>query len=165
VTLPAALRAGGIVLELRGTTCEEVIQELVAAVPSGRLPPDVRLDRLVLDREQEHSTDLGVGVAVPHAHCPQLASSLVVFGRSSAGVRFSPEPSPLVHLVFLLVAPSEQPDEQLALLAQLARLAASPQARQELLNARTRADVFHVVSSPPPDSSRGGSSATSDAGT
>jgi CPA2 family monovalent cation:H+ antiporter-2 len=149
LTLADAVAGGAIVLGLRGGTRDEVIAELAAALPGDRVPPGAAIAELALLREQEISTDLGTGVAIPHARCPGLAEPLVAFGRSGPGVEFSAQSIEPVRLVFLLVTPLERPDVQLSLLAQLAAVAGDQAARGRLLAAASAADVLGVLRGPP----------------
>jgi mannitol/fructose-specific phosphotransferase system IIA component (Ntr-type)/voltage-gated potassium channel Kch len=145
LTLADAVTAGGVLLSLKATTANESIEELADAITPDRLPPCGGVAELAIEREQEVPTDLGVGVAVPHARCPDLKGALVVFGRSVDGVQFSgtsPEP---VRLIFLLVTPLDEPDLQLALLAQIARVAGDAALRERLLAATTQADVIDAI--------------------
>jgi mannitol/fructose-specific phosphotransferase system IIA component (Ntr-type) len=146
LSLRDALLAGKIVMELEGSTAEQVIAELSAAVPAERLPAGAQIERLAIARELEISTDLGVGVAIPHARIANLSQALVAFGRSAQGVSFSAQSSELVRLVFLLITPLEQPDLQLSLLSHLARIAGSSAARERLLQAVNEAEVIEVIS-------------------
>lgn len=146
LSLRDALSAGGVILELSGRTSEQVIAELAAAIPEGKLPTGAQVSQLALAREAEVSTDLGVGVAIPHARCPNLTSPLVVFGRASEGILFSPQSPELVRLVFLLVTPAEQPDLQLLLLARLARVAGDHALRDRLFKATSDAEVIDLIS-------------------
>lgn len=146
LSLRDALTAGGVILELSGRTSEQVIGELAAAIPDGKLPDGAQVSQLALAREAEVSTDLGVGVAIPHARCPSLTLPLVVFGRASEGILFSTQSPELVRLVFLLVTPAEQPDLQLLLLARLARVAGDHNLRDRLLNATSDAEVIELIS-------------------
>ena len=80
----------------------------------------------------------------------------MVFGRSAAGIVFSARSTQPVRLIFLLVTPNDQPDLQLSLLAQLATIAASEQARVALVAARTERDAIEsltaaVVPQPAPN--------------
>ncbi|MGD9721910.1 MAG: cation:proton antiporter [Pirellulales bacterium] len=145
-SLAEAVAAGGAVVPLAGTTAEAVIEELAAAIPGELLPHDADIAALALAREREVSTDLGVGVAIPHARCPQLPSALVVFGRSNDGIVFSRESTEPVRLVFLLVTPDEEPQLQLALLAELARIAGDAALRDRLCRANSAAEAVEIVS-------------------
>ena len=103
---------------------------------------------LVLAREAAVATDLGNGVAVPHARCPRFGAPLVVFGRSEDGVIFSTASPQVVHFVFLLVTPQERPEMQLSLLAKIARLVGDPAVRDRLRRARSPAEVLETLAKP-----------------
>ena len=143
--LQEALSGGNVVLELQGRTPDHVIRELAAAISKENLPPNCDVAELALAREEDISTDLGMGVAIPHARCNNLGTPLVVFGRSREGIIFPSETAELVRLVFLLVTPADKPDLQLFLLGQLARIAGNPAARQRLLEASTPSEVVQVL--------------------
>lgn len=145
LSLSQSLEQGGLVMQLAGRTPEQVIRELAAAVPVDRLPAGTRLAELALEREEKTSTDLRVGVAVPHARVAGLRHALVVLGRAPEGLIFSPDSPEVVRLVFLLVTATEQPDDQLTLLAQLARVASDPAWRERLLAATTESEVIDML--------------------
>jgi len=155
-TLAAAIADGGVILELKGRTRDQVVQELAAAVPATRVPRGTDVAALALAREEELSSDLGVGIAVPHARCRGLPSPVVVVGRSKEGVPFSRKPSRTsqdqsaepVRLVFLLVTPAEDPQVQLSLLGQLARIAGDEQVRDALRRATTTEEVRALFAKP-----------------
>jgi mannitol/fructose-specific phosphotransferase system IIA component (Ntr-type) len=140
-----ALLAGGVVLDLAARTPEQAITELASAISPDRLPPGARIAELALARELDVSTDLGVGVAIPHARCPSLRSPLVVFGRSADGIAFSPSPAEPVRLVFLVVTPAEDPSLQVYLLGQLARVAGNASLRERLRNAASPPEVIEII--------------------
>jgi mannitol/fructose-specific phosphotransferase system IIA component (Ntr-type) len=148
VSLTDAIKKGGVVLELAGTTQNEVVRELIAAVPERELPIEaerVRVVERVLAREASYSTDLGDGAAIPHARCPHLREPTVVFGRSSEGIAFSPDSQIPVRLFFLLITPTDQPEAQLALLSQVGGVLADPERRRRLLEATSAAEVHSCV--------------------
>ena len=145
VSLPDALARGGIVLELVATARDGVIRELAHVIPGGHLPGAIdsaAVAALAIAREEDMSTDLGNGVAIPHARCQNLPEPLAVFGRSRNGVVFAPEAPERVHLVILLVTPLEIPDIQLALLGQAADALGDSWSRRALLDAESPADVM-----------------------
>ena len=145
LSLADTVAAGGIVLELAGSSAEQVIRELAAAIPTRRLPRDVDIAALAVAREAEISTDLGNGVAIPHARCPGLHAQIAVVGRSKTGVLFSTDASEAVHLVFLLVTPAERPDLQLSLIAKIARAIADPATKERLCSAASPAEILETL--------------------
>ncbi|MBN9523019.1 cation:proton antiporter, partial [bacterium] len=70
-------------LDLKAGTAEQAITELAAAIPKVTLPAGAEVAELAIARERELPTNLGLGVAVPHARCPGLREPIVVFGRSA----------------------------------------------------------------------------------
>jgi monovalent cation:H+ antiporter-2, CPA2 family len=148
VSLARALQRGACLLHLRSRTGEDAIRELGSAIPATSLAPGTSTDaiiRLALEREEEISTNLGNGVAIPHARCPGLEAPIVLFGRSVDGLLFSPMGLDPVHIVFLLVTPSERPETQLTLLSQVAALCREPRVREALLRAESDAEVLATV--------------------
>lgn len=147
-SLRDAVARGGVVLALSASERDATIRELAGAIPPQHLPPGIdaaEITRLALDREAEYSTDLGTGVAIPHARCPGLVAPLIVVGRSPSGVVFAPPPSELVRLAFLLVSPADKPDLQLTLLGELARVAGDAGLRSRLMRAETREEVVRLL--------------------
>lgn len=137
-TINAALDRGSIHPTLTSTTRGEAIRELANSVPATSLPPNLTHDSLVAlieAREQEITTDLGNGIALPHARIPNLQHPVIVAGRSTHGIHHSPNAGQPVQLFFLILTPAEQPNIQLTLLAQLARLLGNPSLRRSLIEA------------------------------
>jgi mannitol/fructose-specific phosphotransferase system IIA component (Ntr-type)/voltage-gated potassium channel Kch len=148
VTLADAVVRGGVVPVLEAGTREEAIRELASAIPTGVLPPDIDVEILcerVFAREAEISTDLGNGIALPHARCERLEEPLVVIGRSLEGIAFSDEEHGAVRLFFLLVTPADRPETHLALLSQVARLVSKAEQREALLEAATPVEFLEVI--------------------
>jgi CPA2 family monovalent cation:H+ antiporter-2 len=148
LSLPDLLVTDDALLNLHAGTAEQAITELARAIPPDRLPAGVdaaALVSLAVERERDMSTDLGCGVAIPHARCPGLSTPLVVFGRSADGVVYDPQGGGLVFLVFLLVTPAGQANVQVPLLAQVARVAGDPELRGRLRAAGTPGEVAEVL--------------------
>ena len=135
----------GDLLNLSGRTSEQAIAEMAARIPAARLPAGADVAGLAIEREREMPTNLGLGVAIPHARCPGLANPLVVFGRSADGVVFDRQSSDLVHLIFLLVTPAEQPNLQVLLLGQVARVAGDPEKRRRLRAAASPSEIGEIL--------------------
>lgn len=144
--LTDSLHAGGVVLHMSAETPEDAIGELATIVPRDNLPPNVDVVGLAIAREREVPTDVGLGVAIPHARCPSLRHPIVVFGRAPHGIVFSARSTQPVRLIFLLITPNDQPDLQLSLLAQVATIAATPAMRDRLLAASSAQQVIETLS-------------------
>lgn len=148
--LKEALTAGGVMLDLPAQTSEEAIRALAALIPAQSLPPGVDVCSLAMARERQMVTDMGHGVAIPHARCLGLARPLIVFGRSAEGIQFDERSSEPVRLIFLVVTPAERPNVQVFLLEQLASVARSELVRERLMRAQSQQEVFDIIAAADP---------------
>jgi mannitol/fructose-specific phosphotransferase system IIA component (Ntr-type) len=102
--------------ELRATDRDSVIAELVESLEKASKIEKGRskeITRAVISRENEASTGLGKGVAVPHVKQRAVKEVAAAVGQSSAGIDFSALDKQLVYSVILLVSPVDDPDRHL----------------------------------------------------
>lgn len=102
--------------QLQATDRDGVITELVAAlVAAGKIPAESGKDvtKAVIKRENEASTGMGKGVAVPHVKHTAVKSVVGAFGYSATGVDFASLDEQPVYSVILLVSPIDNPDKHL----------------------------------------------------
>ncbi len=145
ISLTDAIQHGGIVLEMSSSTSEEAIRELADRIPSTCLPAGASVAELALERERELSTDVGMGIAIPHARCRGLQRPLIVFGRSHHGIIFNAHSQEPVRFVFLLVTPEEKPEMQVILLGKTAGMAGNQTIREQLAEANSDVDVYEIL--------------------
>jgi CBS domain containing-hemolysin-like protein/mannitol/fructose-specific phosphotransferase system IIA component (Ntr-type) len=150
--LKDALSLGGVILDIEARDSENAIREMVAAIPPANLPSglNVNVANLALARERQLPTDLGNGVAIPHARCPGLSQTIMVVGRSVEGIVFQPSNATPVRLIFLLVTPAERPQAQVFFLQQLALVAASELVRERIARVSTAAEVIQIIAAADP---------------
>ncbi|MGE0192831.1 MAG: PTS sugar transporter subunit IIA [Planctomycetota bacterium] len=110
---------------LEGATREAVVRELVGRFQaSGALDAAAADDVIgrVLAREQEGTTGIGGGVAMPHARaCPHVDETLIAVGLAEGGVDWESTDGEPVHVAFLIV--SNSPEEYLGVASRVARVA------------------------------------------
>jgi mannitol/fructose-specific phosphotransferase system IIA component (Ntr-type) len=115
-----------IVLDMKATTKEEAIRELIQlTVDKGGLSAkdQNKVYDLVIEREQRGSTGLGAGIAIPHVKdCPNLEGLTGALGRSEAGIPFDAIDGNPVHLVFLILGGAGTADDHIDILKKLAAL-------------------------------------------
>ena len=101
------------------------------------------LDAL-MEREQEGSTGVGHGVAVPHARLTGLGRMRAVFVRLDAPIEFGAVDDQPVDLMFALFAPAESGSEHLRALARASRLLRRGDLRERLRQAHS-ADAIYAL--------------------
>jgi fructose-specific phosphotransferase system IIA component len=140
------LKDAQIILELSGSTKEEVIRELARTLrPNPRVED---LDTFIADtfqREEFSTTGIGHEIAIPHARTEAVSDIVIAFGRSPQGMNFASLDGEAVRLVFLIGTPKRrQLSTYLSVLAGLTRLLEKTSFRQSLLDAKSTAEIIEV---------------------
>ena len=104
------------VTELNDKNRDQVIETLVSAIDnSGKLGKNnaKTITKAVIKRENEASTGMGKGIAVPHVKHRAVKNIVAALGQSSTGIDFSSLDKQPVYSVILLLSPVDKPDEHL----------------------------------------------------
>src|ERR1019366_2663207 len=140
------LRRGAFVSELHAHTPSEAIADLVRALGS-LLTGMKRLARdAALERELVAATGLGDEVAIPHAAVEGLDKPLLALGRSTHGIDFDAPDGQPARIVFLLLIPPKEYEEEVRILASIARATYDVRARSDLVAAIGLEEVTRVLS-------------------
>ena len=92
---------------------DELIRHLMSALDQAGQLPAGKLDELtqaVIDRENEASTGMGKGIAVPHVKHSAISNVVGVVGVCPDGVDFAALDKQPVFSVLLLLSPADHPD-------------------------------------------------------
>ena len=140
------LQADRIILELKGKSKQEVLEELARSLAFHcHLMNHQRVLDIVLAREKIASTAIGEGVAIPHGKMSGVDRILAVLGRSTQGIDFqSPDGCP-THLIFFLIAPEDSASDHLRALARISRLLKDAELRARLLAGKNEQEVFSEI--------------------
>ena len=142
------LQEGAVSCELKSTTKEGIIRELITLlVQAGSIKEkDVqKLYKALLDREALGSTGIGQGVAIPHGKIDCVAALVGAVGVSQAGVNFDSLDGELSHIFFLLVAPQDSAGPHLKALARISRLLKDKFFRDSLRNAKDEKTLIKII--------------------
>ena len=124
-------------------------QTLDAAVSlmtrSGKINDEEAYRKQVYAREEESTTGIGEGIAIPHGKCdavtkPGLAAMVV-----KDGVDFDSLDGEPVHLIFLIAAPNTEDNIHLDVLSKLSVLLMDEQFTADLLNAKSVDEFLEIV--------------------
>ncbi|ARN56475.1 PTS sugar transporter subunit IIA [Sedimentisphaera salicampi] len=137
-----------IVAKLKSTDRDGVITELVdSLVDAGQLEKVNRDQavKAVIDRENEASTGIGKGVAVPHVKSYLVNSPVGAFGLSSEGVDFLSLDKQLVYSVFLVIGPEGSPEEHLSAMELIFKNLQKDDFRSFLRQSKSTEDVVTLL--------------------
>jgi mannitol/fructose-specific phosphotransferase system IIA component (Ntr-type) len=102
------------------------------------------LVKLLLDREQESTTALSPGLAVPHIVIEGEKKFDILVARARAGVSFSPEATH-VRAIFILLGTRDERNLHLRALSAIAQIATEKQFERRWLAARDTADIRNMI--------------------
>lgn len=131
-----------MIMDLKATTKAEAIDEMVHQYYTKGIIDDENLYKQdILKRENESTTGIGDGIAMPHAKDKAVTRATVLFAKSNKGVDFNALDGQPVHLFFMIAAPEGANNTHLQALAALSSLLINPDLVAALKKAQTPADV------------------------
>ena len=100
------LRTDLMIMDLKARTKAEVIDEMVHNLfEKGVIKDEEAYKKDIIKREEEGSTGMGDGIAIPHAHNEAVNEPAVMFAKSEAGVDYDSLDGQPAHLFFMIAAP------------------------------------------------------------
>jgi fructose PTS system EIIBC or EIIC component len=135
-------------LSLKGSQKSDVIEELVQVLDSaGKLANRIEFKAAILKREEQSTTGIGDGIAIPHAKTKAVKQASIAFGRSVSGVNYESLDGQPAHLFFMIAAPDGANNTHLDALSRLATLLMKEEVRKQLLEAKSEQEVLSIIDS------------------
>lgn len=135
-----------MVFDLKSKKKEAAIRELAGNLSEQGCVSDLETYlAAVFKREEEFTTGLGMGIAIPHGKSAAVKTSAVCFGKSKEGVDYQAEDGKPVHLLFLIAVGENSGEEHLRILAKISRKLIHEQVRSELMKAETAEAVYQAL--------------------
>ncbi len=135
-------------IELHGAvkTKTEAIETMVSLMEKGGNLKDTETYRkTVFAREEEGTTGIGEGIAIPHGKTSAVASPGLAAMVVPEGVDYDSLDGEPVHLIFLIAAPNTKDNVHLEVLSRLSMLLMDEDFRQNLLYAATVEEFLGYV--------------------
>ena len=131
--------------DMKSTTKIDAIKELVALLKkAGAIAEEDSVAKVVLEREELGTTGIGEGIAVPHGKSGAVNRLVAAFGKSEKGIDFASVDKQPVHLLFLLIAPSDSAGPHLMALARISRLLKNRGFRNNLMDAESASEILKI---------------------
>ena len=149
MNLASLLTVEQIVSEMKATERWPAIVELVEHLEKqGLLSGEDReaILEALQQREDQTSTGIGSGVAIPHAFSKKLDQVIAVFGRSHEGVDFEAIDNAPVRFIVLFMVPEDQYHTHLRTLAAIAKTLTNGQIRERLGEAEDADEILKILS-------------------
>jgi len=135
-----------IKLNLESKTKSDVLIELAKILENAdKLNDFDRFLEAVKARENEFSTGIGKGIAIPHAKTDAVEKPSLVFGKSDNGIDFDSADEKVSHLFFLIAVPEKSTNEHLKILSKLSRSLMHDDLRESLMNASSDEEILQLL--------------------
>ncbi|WP_088006912.1 PTS fructose transporter subunit IIABC [Indiicoccus explosivorum] len=136
-----------IVLDLKSREKTEVLAELADQLDrAGKLADKSAFTEAILAREEQSTTGIGDGIAIPHAKTAAVKEPAIAFGRSIEGVDYDSLDGQPAQLFFMIAASEGAADDHLEALSRLATFLMDEKFRVRILEAETKEEVLRAVS-------------------
>jgi PTS system, fructose-specific, IIB component/PTS system, fructose subfamily, IIA component/PTS system, fructose subfamily, IIC component len=140
------LKRDTIIVDLKSKGKTEVIDELVNKLDkAGRLNNKEDYKKAILKREEEFSTGIGDGIAIPHAKTAAVKTPALAFGRSKEGIDYDSLDGNKAHIFFMIAASEGAHNDHLDTLSRLSSMLINESFRNQLMNAKTENDILSLI--------------------
>jgi PTS system nitrogen regulatory IIA component len=134
---------------LKGTTKEEIIEELVGILDAAQSfdSPEKRelAKRDVWKHEQLLSTGMQHGIAIPHAKTSAVSQLSVCFGISRVPVEFQSVDKLPARIFIMILSPPDRIGPHIRFLSELGIILKQKKIRKALLQAQTKEDILTTL--------------------
>ena len=132
-------------MPLIATEKRAVIDELVDLLDDAGLitEPDT-LKQVVWEREQQRSTGIGEGLAIPHGKSNCSTELVMAIGRPEKPIDFQAVDGEPVQLVVLLASPPDKTSDHIQALGKISRLMSNPKFRARAYAAETAEELYQL---------------------
>ncbi|MEC3883254.1 PTS fructose transporter subunit IIA [Halobacillus litoralis] len=135
-----------IVLNMSASSKPEAIDELVGQLDhAGKLNDRDDFKQAIEAREQQSTTGIGDGIAIPHAKTSAVKDPAIAFGRSQDGLDYESLDGQPTNLFFMIAASEGANNTHLETLSRLSSFLMDNNFRQQLEEAKTEADVIEAI--------------------
>jgi len=142
----ADLIATDRIVELKGTTKDDVLKELVEVLARASEVQDKEaFYHAILERESILSTGIGLGIAVPHAKISSVKTLVAALGKTKKGINYGALDDQPVHIVVMIGANDAQQADYIRALARVTLLLKNEKIRQAIIAAETTEKVFDIL--------------------
>jgi nitrogen PTS system EIIA component len=136
---------GRVSLDLKAENKHDVLDELIDIFyADGKLRDKEAFRCEVFNREEEASTGIGLGIAMPHGSCKGVIEATIVFGKSKRGIEYSSMDGKPAHLFFLIAVPEEAHDIHLRILSEISSVLMDSEVRKRLMEADSYEDIMNI---------------------
>ncbi len=131
---------------MQATDKSKAIDELVRKLDTaGRLADSSQYKEAIWEREEQSTTGIGDGIAIPHAKSAGVKTPAIAFGRSITGLDYQSLDGQPTHLFFMIAASENATQSHLDTLSRLSTFLMDEDFRQKLQSAQSEAEIVEAI--------------------
>ena len=124
---------------------QSAIAELVDLLAeAGLVSNPAKLKSVVWEREQQRSTGIGEGLAIPHGKSDCSSRLVMALGRPAEPIDFNSVDKRPVKLVVLLASPPDKTADHIQALGKISRLMSNPEFREATYDADSAETLYEL---------------------
>jgi PTS system nitrogen regulatory IIA component len=146
MNLKTVLTKDTVSLHLKGTTKQEIIEELLdILVAAGKIEDRKAAADAIMDREKKMSTGMKHGIAIPHGKSASVKDLVACIGVSDNPIDFDSLDKEPCRIFIMTLSPLEKTGPHLQFLAEVSLLFKSAEKRAEMLKAGSPEAVLQIL--------------------
>ena len=131
--------------DLKSATKSDVLDELIEILfTDGKVTDKKAFKQAVLKREEEFSTGIGMGIAIPHGKSSAVTEASIVFGKSKNGIDYNSMDGQPAYLFFLIAVPEKSDDVHLRALSEISRKLMHAEIREQLFDTNSFEEFIKI---------------------
>ena len=146
MNLKKPLTADTICLDLKGSTKDEILSEMVdLLMASGCIRDRDAVLRAITEREKRMSTGMQNGIAIPHGKTDSVDCLIAALGIKRSGVDFGALDGQPSTIFVMTVSPDSRTGPHIQFLAEISRPLNDATVRTKILAATRREEVLQLL--------------------
>ena len=137
-----------IILDLKAKTKEELLNEMGKTFKDTGVVDESGYGRFIEklnNREETCSTGFQDGVAIPHLKARAVKKISLAFGISKEGIDFDALDKQPSKIFIMIVAPKENPNEYLGLLAKISEIFLDENNTKKIMEVTTKEEIYGIL--------------------
>ena len=140
------LSKDGIELNVNAKDKNDIINKMTKLMlKTGRITDLNAYTELVLKREEEGSTGVGEGIAIPHGKGECVTEPGLVAMVVPAGVEYDALDGKPVNLLFMIAAPNTSDNVHLDVLSRLSTMLMDTEFKNKLISAKSKTEFLNII--------------------
>jgi fructose-specific phosphotransferase system IIA component len=131
---------------IKSQTKQDVIEVLIEILfKAGKIFDKDEFYKAVLTREEQFSTGIGLGIAIPHGKGKMVKEAAIAFGRTDIGIDFSSIDNVPVRYIFMIAVPEGESAVHLKAISEISRKLMRKELRESLLKCENYNEFIKIL--------------------